>query len=130
MAGDFSVTIEGLQELNDLNIRTIAALKPSGALGRAIQYATIEGHRFLTSIVHVDTGAYKASNRMEVSEAQGRIFVDPGARNPRTRQLVADYAPEEEARGGSHAAYGRTIAEMNQRILGRGVQYLQGQLPL
>jgi hypothetical protein len=124
------VTIEGLQKLNDLNVRTIAALKPANALGRAIQYATVQGHRYLTQIVHVDTGAYRASNRMEVHGDRGRIYVDPGARNPRSGLRVADYAPEEEARGGSHAAYSRTVAEMNSRGLDRAVQYLLGHLPL
>ncbi|GIK42445.1 MAG: hypothetical protein BroJett011_62780 [Chloroflexota bacterium] len=127
---DYSVTIRGLQELNDLNVRTIAALKPTGAMGRAVKYAVTEGHRFLVSIVHVDTGAYRASNRMEVTADRGQIYVDPGARNPRSKQLVADYAPEEEARGGEHAAYARTVAEINSRVLDRAVQYLQAELPL
>lgn len=127
---DFSLTIRGLQELNDLNVRTIAALKPASGLGRAVKFAVAEGHRYLVSIVHVDTGAYRASNRMEVEGDRGRIYVDPGARNPRSKQLVADYAPEEEARGGGHAAYARTVAEMNSRVLDRAVQYLQRELPL
>jgi hypothetical protein len=124
-----NLTIKGLQEAQDRNLRLIAAMQPEGALGRAVQYATVEGFRYLTSVVHVDTGAYKAANRMALQAGAGRIYVDPGAHNPRTRRPVVEYAPQEEARGGEHAAYARTLALMQSEILGRAVDYFRGQLP-
>ena len=123
-----TITIKGLQELQDKNARRIAALQPKGALGRAIQYATIEARRYLVSITHVDTGAYRASHRMQVKAGQGRIFVDPSARNPRSKQLVAEYAELEEARGGEHAAYERTARDMGEQALDRAIQYIQREI--
>lgn len=125
-----SVTIKGLQALQARNLRMTAALQPKGGLGRAIQFVTIEVFRYLVSITHVDTGAYRAADRMEVKESRGRIFVAPGARNPRSGQLVTDYAPEEEARGGAHAAYARAERDMGPQALDRGVQFVQKELGL
>jgi hypothetical protein len=125
-----TATIRGLQELQDRNLRTIAALQPKSALGRAIQFAATELHRYIVSITHVDTGAYRSSHRIQVGEGRGRVFVAPSARNPRSKALVAEYAEHEEARGGSHAVYERAASEMGDQALSRGIQYLQGQLPL
>ena len=43
---NISIGLEGLQEALDKNARQIAALKPSGALGKAVQYGTIALHRY------------------------------------------------------------------------------------
>ena len=127
-----SLTIKGLRELQDLNIKTIHALKPNNALGRAVKFVTEMAHHYIVTITHVDSGAYRASHRMEVdlNVGRGRVFVDPSARKPRTRELVRDYAEIEESRGGSHAAYTRTQAEIGQKALDRGVAYIKGQLPI
>lgn len=127
-----SLTIKGLQEAQDLNIKTIQALKPNNALGRAVKFVTIMAHRYIVEITHADTGSYRAAHRMEVdlNAGRGRVYVDPSARNSRTDELVADYAQIEEARGGQHAAYRRTRAETGQKALDRGVAYIQGQLPI
>lgn len=129
---DASLTIKGLQELQDLNIKTIHALKPNNALGRAVKFATEMAHHYIVPITHRDSGAYAASHRMEadLNAGRGRVYVDPSARNPRTREFVRDYAEIEEARGGSHAAYTRTEAETGQKALDRGVAYIKGQLPI
>ncbi len=110
------MTIKGIQEAQRWNLRAIAALRPSGALGRAIQWGTAAGHRYAVSITHVITGALRASHRMSVSSTQGRIFLDPSARNPRSRQRTAVYGPVEERRGGEHAFYRRTVTEAGPRI--------------
>ena len=116
---DFDVTIKGLQQAMDANVRAIAALQPSGELGRAIRDVTVELARYKTAITHVDTGAYRASTRMEVTNLRGRIYIDPTAYNPRSRQLVTRYAPDEEARGGSHASFQRTLDERAQQAVSR-----------
>ena len=110
------MTIRGIQEAQRWNVRAIAALRPSGALGWAIVWGTAAAHRYAVSITHVDTGALRASQRMAVSGAQGRIYLDASARNPRTGQRTAAYGPVEEARGGSHAFYRRTVAEAGDAI--------------
>lgn len=114
-------TIEGLQELQRANEAMIAELQPSGALGRAVKYATTEGHRYAIQITHVDTGTLKAAHRMEVSNVQGRIFIDPSATNPRSGQPVGRYGPIEHDRGGEHAFYQRTIDEQGDQIGGRAL---------
>lgn len=117
------ITIEGIQHAQEANLRHIAAMQPNGALGRAVQFGTIEAHRYAVAITHVDTGALRASHRMAVSGNHGRIYVDPTTVNPRTGERPAAYALEEHARGGSHAFYARTDAEAGYRIgeaAGRG----------
>jgi len=110
------MTIKGIQEAQRWNARAIAALRPSGALGRAVQWGTAAAHRYAVSITHVDTGALRASHRMAVSGATGRIYLDKTARNPRTRQLTSVYGPIEEKRGGTHAFYRRTAVEAGRKI--------------
>lgn len=116
MTFDIKLTITGIQELQAWNIRAIAAMKPKGAFGQAIIWGTTEAHRYAVSITHVDTGALRASHRMAIEGLQGRIYIDPNTRNPRTGESPAEYGMEEHARGGSHAFYGRTIEEAGGRI--------------
>jgi hypothetical protein len=105
------VTIEGIQEAQAWNLRKMAALKPSGAMGRAILYGTTAAHRSAVSLTHVDTGALRASHRMQMfGEHEGQVLIDAGATNP-SGQLTSVYGPAEHARGGSHAFYARTVAE-------------------
>lgn len=106
-----AVTIRGIQEAQRANIRTIAAVKPSGRLGVAVRNVTILAHRGAVSRTHVITGTLRASHRMSLSDSQGVVFVDPSAINPVSHIAAAKYAPVEHARGGSHAFYGRTVME-------------------
>lgn len=126
---DLKTTITGIQEAQAANVRLIGELKPSGAFGRAIQYATAEAHREAVSRTHVDTAALKGSHRMRVDGLHGEIYLDPGARNPKSRELVAVYGAKEHERGGAHAFYRRTVDESGNRIGAAAVRLLQGQLP-
>lgn len=110
------MTIEGLQRLQDANVRMIAALEPRGALGEAVRYATAGAHRYAVYVTHVDTGALRASHRMQVVGVRGRVYLDPTGKNPRSRQRTAVYGLYEEARGGRHAFYRRTIEEAGPRL--------------
>lgn len=116
-----SLTIEGLQEAQDLNLRVIQAFEPGGIIGEAVKSMTIDAHRYLVSITHADTGAYRASHRVKLTEIRGEISIDPSAQNPKTGRLVSSYGFIEEARGGGHAAYGRTEREVGDRILESGI---------
>lgn len=123
---DVTKTITDIQRAQRLNNQAIAALRPDGAFGRAVQIVTAKLHRFMVSITHVDTGALKGSEWMEINmpRLSGRIFINPSFRNPRSGQRPADYGPIENARGGEHAFFDRTLNEA-QTVLGEGVRVIQ-----
>lgn len=121
-------SIRGLQEAQRANAEMIAAVKPSGGLGRAVQYGTIEAHRIAVTFTHVQTGSLRASHRMNVAGRRGEIYIDPTAVNPRTGNKPSDYGPVEEGRGGLHAFYGRTVNEY-PRIGQAAYRGLLEQLP-
>lgn len=113
------LTIKGIQEAQAANNRALAAVRPRGGLGRAVQHGIAAAHRYAVTITHVDTGALRASHRTAFEEhphsALGRMFIDPSSVNPRG-QMPAEYGVVEEARGGSHQFYGRTLTEAGPRI--------------
>jgi hypothetical protein len=120
--------IKGLQEAQDANLRLIAAVKPNGALGRAVQYATIAAQRYMVSVTHVDTGALRASERMSLNGEVGRIYIDANAINPHG-QRPSVYGVFEHGRGGEHAFMARTYYEAGERILMQAGERLLRELP-
>lgn len=125
---DLNATLRGLQEAQDQNLRQIAALQPSGALGQAIREATAQLHRYAVAITHVwriKGGGLRASHRMEVlgGGLGGRIYIDPAAVNPRG-QRPAEYGIYEHARGGEHAFYERAINERGEQIGDAAVRFV------
>lgn len=122
------VTIQGLQQAQEANLHNIAMMKPSGALGRMVQYATVAAHRYAVAITHVDTGALRASHRMRVSGSRGEIYIDPAARNPWSGMLTSRYGPTEHRRGGSHAFYERTDREYGIAIAEMAARGFIGEL--
>jgi hypothetical protein len=117
MSDDASVNIKALQDAMAANVRMIAALRPSGAAGRAIQFMVAAIHRCLVQSVHVyqkgywrkgalwfTGGSLRASHRMDVDEASlhGDVYVDPEAVRPDNKR-PAEYGYYENARGGEHA---------------------------
>ncbi len=117
--------IAEIQRAQRDNNRRIAALRPAGGLGRAVQYALAQGQRAAVTLTHVDTGALRASHRMQMEGGlRGRIFIDPAALNPRSGVHTAVYGPQEHGRGGSHAFYERVVNEHGRSIAtaaGRGM---------
>jgi hypothetical protein len=99
--------IRGLQEAQARNVRRIAKLKPGGEFGQLLQRVTAYTHSQAVRVTHIDTGALRASHRMEITDVRGRVFIDPSAHNPRSKERVEDYAEIEENRGGGHAFYKR-----------------------
>lgn len=123
------LSISGLQEAQDANLKAIVALRPSGAMGHAIRFIVTSVHRYAAIITHVDTGALRASHRMKVLDTRGAVYVDPGARNPRSGIRVVSYGKDEEERGGSHAFYGRTVSEIGGQVLREGTRIVIRALP-
>ena len=125
-------SIEGLQALQQANAHNLAALRPDGALGRAVLYATTAVQRYAMAITHVDTGSWRASHRMDYRTAmgspRGEVFVDPGAVNPRSGAKPVDYATKWEQRGGEMAVYQRTINEQGDKIGQDAVNLVKGGL--
>jgi hypothetical protein len=129
MAFNVKLTITGIQQAQATNNRAIAALRPEGALGRAVQYGTLSAHRYAIGFTHVDTGTLKASHRMEVKGLRGRIYIDPSARNPRSQQRAAIYGPYEHERGGEHAFYDRVVNDLGQQIEREMRQMVSAAIP-
>lgn len=122
-------TIQGLQEAQRAVLKVLAAVKPQAGLGRALKYLAVGAHRYLLSVTHVDTGAYRSSQFVKKeSLTQYRIYISPDARNPYGHK-PSIYGPYEERRGGEHAAYRRTVLEGGPQLAGQAVKYLLSELP-
>lgn len=118
------IGITGIQQAQEWNLRAIAALKPSGAYGRAIRDIVTMLHRYEVAITHVDTGALRASHRIEMNGLRGRIYIDQLARNPRTGTKTSVYGEVENARGGEHAFGARTVKEAAPQVVAQALSYL------
>jgi hypothetical protein len=124
------MSIRGLQQAQAANLKLIAAVKPQGGLGRAARYAAVEAERYAISITHVDTGTLRASHRIDQDgPARFIIHPDPAAKNWRSGSRAAVYGEVENARGGEHAFYERTVSERGSDIGARAVRYLISELP-
>jgi len=125
------ITIRGIQEAQDDNLRRIAALQPGGAAGRMVKDVAIDLHRYKVGIQHVDTGALRAAQqiRMERGGLRAILFTSESAINPRSRQRPAVYGYYEEMRGGAHASANRTINERAETAVSAAVSRFVGGLP-
>ena len=129
MAYNPQLSIEGIQEVMARNNRRIAALKPEGAAGEAVRDAIIALHRYAVQITHVGkytgAGALKSSHRMEVDGTEGQVYIDPASVSPRRtkrKYKPVEYGVYENARGGEHAFYDRTVDEIGPNVSARARQ--------
>lgn len=124
-------SIKGLQEAQAAANQAAAALRPRGALGRAVQHVTARVHRYATTINPVDTGSWRASQRQQLSNdgLSGRVFLQPGATNSRSGGPVDRYAGMYERAGGRYAVYKRTFEEDGQKALDEGGEIVRRALP-
>jgi hypothetical protein len=120
--------ISGIQRAQAENNRRIAELKPQGAAGQALRRAGQMIIRYVVAITHVDTGALRASHRLEINGLRGRIYLDPSAKNPRTGAATAMYGAIEHARGGKHAFYTRTKNEYGDEVVRAVKTYVSGAM--
>lgn len=86
-------SLKGLQDAQKRNLRRIAALKPGGFIDAVLQWAAGEAHRHWTYYTPHETGALRASRRIEMDSAHGRaiVFTAPEARNPKSKTPPAEY---------------------------------------
>lgn len=110
------LSIRGIQEAQARNIQRLAALKPGGGFGKLIFNVTATLHRFMGTVTHVDTGALKSAEVMEVQGLRGQVFISPSAQNPKSGARPVDYGPFENARGGDHAFFDRTAGKAPEAV--------------
>lgn len=139
MAYKPELSIEGIQETQSRNVRRIAALKPTGEAGKAVKDAIIQLHRYAVSITHVGRyaqtrsgrytwakppkvarggGALRASHRTRIkpTDLSGDVHINKSAVNPLTGSKPSKYGVYENARGGEHAFYDRTVDEIGDQV--------------
>jgi hypothetical protein len=128
MPFDVNLSLTGIQEVQARNLRRIAALKPEGAAGEAVRDALIALQRYAVQITHVGkyvgAGALKNSHRIEVDGTEGMVYIDPSSVSPRrgTKARPVEYGVYENARGGEHAFYDRTVNEAGPSVTARAKQ--------
>lgn len=131
------LTIEGIQELQQANQQMIDAMEPKGALGQAIKYATTEAHRRAVNNTPWETGGLRAAHRIEIKSLTGKVFIDPGATNPRQGGArPAEYGwylhnmgMSPGIRGGIRAFYQYTVEHDGERIVKQAGKILKKGLP-
>jgi hypothetical protein len=125
------LTIRGIQKAQAANLKIISAMKPGGALSRAVKNVTIAAHRYSVANTHVDTGSLRASHRIELEAGmmRGHVYIAPDTVNPRTGNRPSVYGLTEHNRGGHHAFYERTVTERGAEIVATAAKALRAELP-
>ena len=102
------LSIQGLQRAMERNLRRIAAMKPGGVRGQAVQYGASEFDRVLKVVTPVDTGSLRASRRItfEASVPRAQVFTSASSYNPRSRTPPIEYDVYLHAHGGKGRAAG------------------------
>lgn len=123
-------SIQGLQQAQYAALKAIRAVKPEGALGRAVKFLATGAHMRLVTLTHVDTGALRASEMIRMDDLlHYTVYNNQSARNPRSLAYVTSYASVEEARGGSHAAWQQTYEYGASVLAPRALAMVIGELP-
>ncbi len=123
-----SITVQGYEQIQAAQRKLLEALKPNGALGKAVLYGTVQMQRGVTTRVHRDTGTYAASQMGDVQGLAGRVYT-AGNRNPESGEPASAYGPYEEARGGGHAAYGTTFTSDAPGVIADAIKIILAELP-
>lgn len=116
--GVMSVSIQGLEKAQRILAEQQMRASTRGGLYGAMALALGQLHRYATGIVHVRTGRLKNSIFTEIKQGGDSL-----------RGYVATnviYAPIEEARGGSHSFFSRTVREEGPRLNSIFAATLQG----
>lgn len=122
------VIVQGYEQIQAANRRLLEAMKPSGALGKAVLYGTQQMQKGTSARVHVDTGTYRASQTAAVQGLIGRVYTASN-RNPKGGAAASTYGPYEERRGGSHAAYATTFRSDTPGVMMSAIGLVVDALP-
>lgn len=101
--------VAGLAEAQARLVRLAEEVAASGGLRAVMAKGTLRAHAYSTKIVHVISGRLKNSLFPRVQVQGNQVYGVVGTN-------VA-YAPIEEARGGTHAFFGRTVKEDGQGLV-------------
>ncbi len=102
----------GIAPIQAMQRHALGMLKESDGrhfLGSQIRDTTFRGVRYAQAFTHVDTGALRSSHipsfSASMTNAEGKIFIAPGQKNPRHGRYTDRYGVIEHDRGGSHSFY-------------------------
>lgn len=130
------LSIKGIQEAQQANLKMIAAMQPSGALGRAVRYAALAAHRHAVPSTPHDYGALRAAHRVKVTGKTARIYIDPGATAPRRKARPAVYGAHLHGHGmrpglrsGVRAFYAYTVQTYGAKIAEGAIRVVRAGLP-
>ena len=121
-------TIQGLEKIQAARLKLLQDMQPSGALGKAVLYATTELYSGVKGRIHKDTGTYSAAQIVKVSGLVGQVYTGAYS-NPKSGTAASVYGPYEEARGGSHATYSNTYQQDGVRIAETAGAMIVKELP-
>lgn len=108
-------------------VRRILA-NPGGARHSSVEVVGRHFLRHAMLITHRWSGGLASGHRLSVEKPSSIILHTVGS-NPWTGEPIENYAGIEEARGGSHAFYRRTIAEVGDVAAREGIQVVFRSLP-
>ncbi len=127
---DIDIKVRGLERIQAAARQVVEAMTEGGALGKAVRHVALGAHRYATDRTVVDTGTWRASQRVEVKGLRGRIFIDPSAVNPKGGGKPSEYgAGLELRRGGRYAAYQQTFDQAGMNLLKEGAKIVEDALP-
>jgi hypothetical protein len=121
--------ISGLQEAQAACLALLAAMRPSGALGRAVQFGLATASRLAIAGTPTDTGSWRASHRVKLEGLRGEVFIDPSARNSKNSALVSVYsAALARKKGGRYDVY-KSVYQQQGVIAQAAARYVLEELP-
>ena len=120
------LSIKGLQEAQERNLRRIVHMQPGGIRGQAVKIAADDFYHKLIPNTPVKWGALRASRRITFNSSipRAQVFTSGNAYNPRSNTPPAEYDVYLHARGhkpglteGWQDSFPTTMRENGQRIV-------------
>lgn len=125
---DITVRAQGIEQAKQMLRRAERAVTPRGALGTGIRKGLTLLQIYAAGITHRDTGTLSAAHLIQYASGKGYVYPSPYAINPKSRKPASYYGPFEEARGGSHAFYRRTVDAMEDRVVATVTDEIAGEI--
>jgi hypothetical protein len=135
---DVNLSIKGIQEAQAANLKAIAAVKPTGAVGQAVKEGAALAHRYAVYFTPWEHGALRAAHaiRLEARGLRGRIYISPSAVAPRRKARPSEYGVYLHAqgrrsglRGGIRAFYEHTWDVKGDEVLHKMAAIIKRGLP-